>query len=79
MVKTFGAGLTVSYVTNLSQIVQPVVKYLKSSPDNRDIFASDTIIVPNAGVRAWLLQQIASTVGVTPGEQDGISANIKID
>jgi exodeoxyribonuclease V gamma subunit len=79
MVKTFGAGLTVSYVTNLSQIVQPVVKYLKSSPDNRDIFASDTIIVPNAGVRAWLLQQIASTVGVTPGEEDGISANIKID
>jgi exodeoxyribonuclease V gamma subunit len=74
----FGGGLRVSYVENLAHVVQPVVAYLNSSPSDRDIFASDTIVVPNAGVRAWLLQQIATTVGATPGEIDGISANINI-
>ena len=78
MAEDFGNGLQVSYVANLAQIVQPVVSYLNSSPTSRDIFASDTIVVPNAGVRAWLLQQIATSVGATPGEVDGISANINI-
>lgn len=78
MAVDFGAGLRVSYVENLSQIVQPVISYLNSSPADRDIFASDIIVVPNAGVRAWLLHQIATNVGATPGEVDGISANINI-
>lgn len=78
MAEGFDAGLRVSYVENLSQIVQPVVSYLNSSSSHRDIFASDTIVVPNAGVRAWLLQQISITVGATPGEVDGIAANINI-
>ncbi len=78
MAEDFGNGLQVSYVANLAQIVQPVVSYLNSSPTSRDIFASDTIVVPNAGVRAWLLQQIATKVGTTPDEVDGISANLNI-
>jgi exodeoxyribonuclease V gamma subunit len=71
-------GLKVSFVANLAQIVQPVINYLNSSSTDRDIFAPDTIVVPNAGVRAWLQQQIATTVGATPGEIDGISANLNI-
>ena len=67
MAEDFSSGLQVSYVANLAQIVQPVVSYLNSSPAQRDIFAPDTIVVPNAGVRAWLLQQIATSVGATPG------------
>jgi exodeoxyribonuclease V gamma subunit len=78
MAEDFGTGLRVSYVANLAQIVQPVVSYLNSSPAGRDIFAPDTIVVPNAGVRAWLQQQIATTVGATPDEVDGISANLNI-
>jgi exodeoxyribonuclease V gamma subunit len=78
MAEDFGTGLRVSYVANLGQIVQPVVSYLNSSPADRDIFAPDTIVVPNAGVRAWLQQQIATTVGATPDEVDGISANLNI-
>ena len=78
MAEDFGTGLRVSYVANLAQIVQPVVSYLNSSPADRDIFAPDTIVVPNAGVRAWLQQQIATTVGATPDEVDGISANLNI-
>jgi exodeoxyribonuclease V gamma subunit len=78
MAEEFGGGLRVSYVENLSQIVQPVVSYLNSSPPHRDIFAQDTIVVPNAGVRAWLLQHIATKVGATPGEVDGIYANINV-
>ena len=78
MAEDFGTGLRVSYVANLAQIVQPVVSYLNSSPAGRDIFAPDTIVVPNAGVRAWLQQQIATRVGATPDEVDGISANLNI-
>jgi exodeoxyribonuclease V gamma subunit len=78
MAGDFGAGLRVSYVANLAQIVQPVVTYLNSPPADRDIFSPDTIVVPNAGVRAWLQQQIATTVGATPREIDGISANLNI-
>jgi exodeoxyribonuclease V gamma subunit len=78
MAEDFGTGLQVSYVANLAQIVQPVVTYLNSSPADRDIFSPDTIVVPNAGVRAWLQQQIATTIGATPREIDGISVNLNI-
>lgn len=71
-------ALTVSYVSELSLVVPQVVSYLTSSSADRDIFASDVIVVPNAGVRAWLQQKIASTVGTTPGEADGIATNIDI-
>lgn len=71
-------ALTVSYVSELSHVVPHVVSYLNSSHTDRDIFASDAIIVPNAGVRAWLMQQIASEVGATPGEVDGIATNINV-
>lgn len=78
MAEDFKTGLRISYVANLAQIVQPVVTYLNSSPLDRDIFAPDIIVVPNAGVRAWLQQQIAAVIGATPNKGDGISANLNI-
>lgn len=72
------AGLQVSFVENLDGIITPVVDYLNNAPAGRDLFDIDHIIVPNAGVRAWLLQHIANTVGVTPGKHDGIAAQVNI-
>ena len=71
-------GLSVSFVESLNDLVQPVVDYLTQAPLGRDIFEVDHIIVPNAGVRAWLLQQIASRVGVSGIGTDGIAANLNI-
>ena len=51
------AGLSVSFVTSLADVVPPVVSYLNDR-DGRDLFETDHIVVPNAGVRAWLLQQL---------------------
>jgi exodeoxyribonuclease V gamma subunit len=72
------AGLQISFVENLDGIITSVVDYLNNPPAGRDLFDVDHIIVPNAGVRAWLLQQIANRVGVTPGKTDGIAAQVNI-
>lgn len=72
------SGLQVSFVEKLDDVIDPVVAYLNNPPAGQDLFDIDHIIVPNAGVRAWLLQHIANTVGVTPGKHDGIAAQINI-
>ena len=78
MAQAASNGLSVSFVESLDDLVQPVVDYLTHIPLDRDIFEVDHIIVPNAGVRAWLLQQIASRVGVSDLGTDGIAANLNI-
>jgi len=72
------SGLQVSFVEKLDDIIDSVVAYLNNPPAGRDLFDVDHIIVPNAGVRAWLLQQIAYRVGATPGKTDGIAAQVNI-
>ena len=69
---------TVRFVDSLQEVVEPVLSYLNSAPADRDLFAVDHIIVPNAGVRAWLLQQIAENVGVSDIGNDGIAANVSL-
>lgn len=70
-------GLQISFVESLNALVPSVTAYLEHS-SSRDIFAPEHIIVPNAGVRSWLLQQIAQSVGVGPAGFDGIAANVNI-
>ena len=71
-------GLKVSFVESLADTVEPLIQYLTTTDPTRDIFDVDHIIVPNAGVRAWLLQQIASQVGTSSLGNDGIAANVSI-
>ena len=78
MTQVASNGLSVSFVESLDDLVQPVVDYLTQAPRGRDIFEGDRIVVPNAGVRAWLLQQIASRVGVSELGTDGIAAHLNI-
>lgn len=42
-----------------------------------DVFASEVIAVPTAGVRDWLQQRLALSLGAT-GRRDGVSANIQM-
>lgn len=70
------AGLSVSFVTGLADVVPPVIAYLNDR-DGRDLFETDHIVVPNAGVRAWLLQQLAFNVGASRSN-DGIVAGVNV-
>lgn len=78
MVHETGGSLKISFVESLQHIVAPVVEYLNSSHTSADIFRSDHIIVPNAGVRAWLMQQLSTQLGARPGNTDGIVANVNM-
>ena len=78
MTRNSDVGLKISFVESLADTVAPLVQYLATSDPARDIFDVDHIIVPNAGVRAWLLQQIASQVGTSSLGNDGIAANVSI-
>ena len=49
-------GLSIRFVENLEQVVQPVAEYLTTDTPGRDLFDTEYIVVPNAGVRAWLLR-----------------------
>ena len=75
MTRSSDVGLTISFVESLADTVAPLVQYLTTSDPARDIFDVDHIIVPNAGVRAWLLQQIASQVGISSLGNVGIAAH----
>ena len=78
MTRSSDVGLKISFVESLADTVAPLIQYLTTSDPDRDIFDVDHVIVPNAGVRAWLLQQIASQVGTSSLGNDGIAANVSI-
>jgi exodeoxyribonuclease V gamma subunit len=72
------SSLKISFVESLHHIVEPVVQYLNNTAPNHDLFQPDHIIVPNAGVRAWLMQQLSTQLGARPGNTDGVVANINM-
>ena len=55
-------ALKVECVSDLSLIVPPVVHFL-SDVDDVDLFERQVLIVPTAGVRAWLAPQLAARLG----------------
>jgi exodeoxyribonuclease V gamma subunit len=67
--------LNVDYVGRLDDIIEPTVKYLTQRVD---LFEKQHLVVPTAGVKAWLLPELAKHLGAS-GKQDGIVANIKVD
>lgn len=76
-------NLTVRFVPDLASVL-PTVESFLADREGRDLFEPDHIIVPNAGVRAWLLQQIADRTGCTVSADgrsraDGVAMNIEIE
>lgn len=70
--------LRVGFVETLEQVVEPVISHLTSTVDQFDLFETQHLIVPTAGVRAWLAPQLASRIGSAPGATDGILSNVRI-
>ena len=48
-------GLDIQYVPHLAASLDPVADFLQSSLDGADLFQREYVIVPTAGVKAWLL------------------------
>lgn len=70
-------GLRVLLATSITDTVDTVIAHL-SDTAGRDLFAADHVIVPNAGVRAWLLQQVAARLGASAADGDGVVARVEI-
>ena len=64
--------LRVRFVSSVNDVVEPVVAYLTVNDSSLDLFEPQYLIVPTAGVKAWLAPQIASRLGATEGIHDGV-------
>ena len=63
-------GLNIQYVPNLAASLDPVADFLQSSIDGADLFQREYVIVPTAGVKAWLMPELARRFGARPGFGD---------
>ncbi len=71
-------GLNIQYVPNLATALDPVADFLQSSIEGADLFQREYVIVPTAGVKAWLMPELARRFGARPGFGDGIATNIEV-
>jgi len=71
-------ALTVRYVENLVDVVEPVERYLNEGLDPGDPFARQVLLVPLIGVRSWLTPILATRLGAGQGVGDGVFANVDV-
>lgn len=70
-------SLQVEYVSRLSDVLAPVLEHLRQPVD---LFAKQHVVVPTAGVKAWLMSEVAKQLGTSgPNSEDGIIANVEVD
>jgi hypothetical protein len=48
-------GLNIQYVPHLATAIDPVADFLQTSIEGADLFQREYVIVPTAGVKAWLM------------------------
>ena len=65
-------------VSSLDGVVDPVAEILNRAVADSDLFQREYVIVPTAGVRAWLIPELAKRCGVGRAGDDGIVANVKV-
>ncbi len=70
--------LRVWSVEKVGGVVDPVVRYLEQGGATLDLFQTQYLIVPTAGMRAWLAPQVANRLGATGGNGDGVMANVRV-
>jgi len=71
-------GLNIQYVPHLAASLDPVADFLQTSIEGADLFQREYVIVPTAGVKAWLMPELARRFGARPGFLDGVVANIEV-
>ena len=70
-------SLQVEYVSRLSDVLAPALEFLRQPVD---LFAKQHVVVPTAGVKAWLMSEVAKQLGTSgPNSEDGIIANVEVD
>jgi exonuclease V gamma subunit len=57
-------GLNIQYVPHLAASLDPVAEFLQSSIDGADLFQREYVIVPTAGVKAWLMPELVLDLGL---------------
>ena len=68
-------SLCISYVHRLQEVIAPVEAFLRRQAG--DLFARPHIVVPTAGVTAWLEASLARRLGAAAAEKgDGVVANV---
>ena len=61
-------SLQVEYVSRLTDVFEPAVAYFRQPVD---LFAKQQIVVPTAGVKAWLMSEVAKQLGTSgKGKQE---------
>ena len=71
-------ALRVRFVSSINDVVEPVVEYLTANDPSLDLFEPQYLIVPTAGVKAWLAPKVAARLGATDGVNDGVLMNVRI-
>ena len=71
-------GLTISFVESIDDAIDAVVDHLNDGASERGLLDIDHVIVPNAGVRAWLMQSLSTRIGVSSRGGDGIAAGLSV-
>ena len=70
-------SLEVEYVSRLTDVLGPALTYLRQPVD---LFEKQHIVVPTAGVKAWLTSEVAKHLGTTTADShDGVIANVEVD
>ena len=72
------AGLNVVLVSSLAEALSPVAGALSDVHPDTDLFRPEYVIVPTAGVRAWLISELATRLGVGTKGNDGVVANVTV-
>ena len=69
-------GLNISYVSRFEDVLEPARRFLSG---DADLFTRPRIVVANAGAKAWLLNELARSLGTGGGGAgDGVVANVEI-
>ena len=69
-------GFKISYVSRFEDVLEPARRFLSG---DADLFTRPRIVVPNAGAKAWLLNELARSLGAGGGGAgDGVVANVEI-
>lgn len=69
-------GLNISYVSRFEDVLEPARRFLSG---DADLFTRPRIVVPNAGAKAWLFNELARSLGAGGGGAgDGVVANVEI-
>jgi exodeoxyribonuclease V gamma subunit len=67
--------LHLQIIPDLAHAVAPLTALLRAPVS--DPLASEWVVAPSQGVHRWLAEQLAESLGATPGGRDGIAANIR--